>query len=93
MKFHSIISSTIGSTPLVRLNRTNKIPDVKIVQKVEANMVFAYIPKKYLQKLRESFFFHVFDENAYIARLMCSFNTKKESIDELVDCLRSLIYK
>ena len=35
MKFHSIISSTIGSTPLVRLNRTNKIPDVKIFAKLE----------------------------------------------------------
>jgi threonine aldolase len=74
-------------------NELSKIPDVKIVQKVEANMVFAYIPKKYLQKLRESFFFHVFDENACIARLMCSFNTKKESVDELVDCLRGFIYK
>ena len=35
MKFHSIIGSTIGSTPLVRLNRTRKIPDAKIYAKLE----------------------------------------------------------
>ena len=35
MKFHSIISSTIGATPLVSLNRMNKIPDAKIFAKLE----------------------------------------------------------
>ena len=35
MKFHSVISSTIGSTPLVRLNRINEIPDAKIFAKLE----------------------------------------------------------
>jgi len=35
MKFHSIISSTIGSTPLVRLNRTVKNTDAKIFAKLE----------------------------------------------------------
>jgi cysteine synthase A len=35
MKFHSIIGSTIGSTPLVRLNRINRIPDAKIFAKLE----------------------------------------------------------
>ena len=35
MKFHSIIGSTIGSTPLVRLNRTNKIPGAEIFAKLE----------------------------------------------------------
>jgi cysteine synthase A len=35
MKYHSIISSTIGSTPLVRLNRTLDSPDVKIFAKLE----------------------------------------------------------
>lgn len=72
-------------------NQLCKIPQVKIVQKVEANIVFAYIPQKYLQKLRKKFFFHVFDENACQARLMCSFNTKKESIDELVNTLKDIV--
>ena len=35
MKYHSIISSTIGSTPLVRLNRTIDSPDAKIFAKLE----------------------------------------------------------
>jgi len=72
-------------------NKIEKIPQVKIVQKVEANMVFVYIPKKYMKQLRKKFFFHVFEENECIARLMCSFNTKKESIDELVNNLKKLL--
>ena len=72
-------------------NKINKISKVKIVQKVEANMVFTSIPKKYLQQLRKKFFFHVTDENASIARLMCSFNTKKESIDEFVNNLKKIL--
>ncbi|MGB5749096.1 MAG: cysteine synthase A [Desulfobacterales bacterium] len=35
MKFHSIISSTIGSTPLVRLNRICEGMDVRIYAKLE----------------------------------------------------------
>ena len=35
MKYHSIISSTIGSTPLVRLNRLNKDLDAQIFAKLE----------------------------------------------------------
>jgi cysteine synthase A len=35
MKYHSIISSTIGSTPLVRLNRINEGVDAEIFAKLE----------------------------------------------------------
>ncbi|MEJ2166607.1 MAG: pyridoxal-phosphate dependent enzyme [Desulfobacterales bacterium] len=35
MKFHTIISSTIGSTPLVRLNRMVEDMDVEIFAKLE----------------------------------------------------------
>ncbi|MGD9241370.1 MAG: cysteine synthase A [Desulfobacterales bacterium] len=35
MKYHSIISSTIGATPLVRLNRINQAVDVEIFAKLE----------------------------------------------------------
>jgi cysteine synthase A len=35
MKFHSIISSTIGATPLVRLNRLNEGLDAQILAKLE----------------------------------------------------------
>jgi cysteine synthase A len=35
MKYHSIISNTIGSTPLVRLNRLNEEIDAEIFAKLE----------------------------------------------------------
>jgi cysteine synthase len=35
MKYHSTISNTIGSTPLVRLNRLNEEIDAEIFAKLE----------------------------------------------------------
>ncbi|MGD9122288.1 MAG: pyridoxal-phosphate dependent enzyme, partial [Desulfobacterales bacterium] len=35
MKYHSTISGTIGSTPLVRLNRINEGLDAQILAKLE----------------------------------------------------------
>jgi cysteine synthase A len=35
MKYHTTVSSTIGSTPLVRLNRINEGPDAQIYAKLE----------------------------------------------------------
>jgi len=35
MKYHTTVSSTIGSTPLVRLNRINESPDAQIYAKLE----------------------------------------------------------
>ena len=70
-----------------------KIPEIKIVQPVEANMVYTYIPKKHIKELKKKYFFHVFDEKACVARLMCSFDTKKESIDEFVNDLKKILLK
>jgi threonine aldolase len=54
-------------------------------------MVYTYIPRKYLDELRKKYFFHVFDENTCVARIMCSFDTKKESIDEFVNNLKKIL--
>lgn len=68
-----------------------KIPKIKVVQAVEANMVYTYIPKKYLKELRKKYFFHVFNKDSCVARLMCSFDTKKESIDEFINDLKKIL--
>ena len=67
------------------------IPQVKITQKVEANAVFAIIPKQYIAKLMKKYFFHVFNENKSEVRLMCSFNTQKEDIMNFAKTIRKTI--
>jgi threonine aldolase len=71
--------------------KLNSIPAIKIVQPVEANMVFISLPKKDLNRLLKDFYFHVTDEKNSVARFMCSYNTKKEVIDEFIRYLKEIL--
>ncbi len=65
-----------------------KIPDCTITQKVEANGVFVIIPEKYLEEIRNRYFFYVWDEKIPIVRLMTSYNTEKEDIIDFVNTVK-----
>ncbi len=69
------------------------IPQIAITKKVETNAVYLALPfsKKDIKKLQDKYLFYMWDEEKNEARLMCSFNTTKESIDELIKDIRSLI--
>jgi threonine aldolase len=69
------------------------IPQVIITQKVEANGVFAIIPKEIISRLQEKFFFYIWNEERSEVRWMTSFDTTKEDIDEFIDQLKSLLKK
>jgi threonine aldolase len=57
-----------------------KIPRVKVLYPVEANGVFAKIPRAAIAKLKKRYFFYVWDENQSIVRWMCSFDTTEEDV-------------
>jgi threonine aldolase len=59
-----------------------KIPSVRIVQPVQANAVFASLPRKAIQKLLKKYFFYVWDEDRNEVRWMCSWNTTEKQIDD-----------
>jgi len=59
-----------------------KIPDVKIVYPVEANGVFAQIPRQAIAKLQKRYFFYVWNEEQSVVRWMCSFDTTAEDVKE-----------
>jgi threonine aldolase len=65
----------------------SKIPRVKIVYKVEANGVFAQIPRQAIAKLQKRYFFYVWDESRSVVRWMCSFDTTKHDIIQFVQYL------
>jgi len=58
----------------------SKIPRVKIVYKVEANGVFAQIPRHAVAKLQKRYFFYVWDEERSVVRWMCSFDTTEQDV-------------
>jgi len=59
-----------------------KMPKVKIVYPVEANGVFAQIPRQAIRKLQQRYFFYVWDEKQSIVRWMCSFDTTAEDVKQ-----------
>jgi threonine aldolase len=57
-----------------------RIPTVKIVYKVEANGVFAQVPRRAIAKLQKRYFFYVWDESRSVVRWMCSFDTTEQDV-------------
>src|SRR5271170_4703546 len=60
----------------------SNIPNVKIVYKVEANGVFAQIPRKAIAKIQKRYFFYVWDEEQSVVRWMCSFDTTEQDVKQ-----------
>ena len=61
-----------------------RIPQVKIVYAVEANGVFAKVPRQAIARLQEQYFFYVWNEEESVVRWMCSFDTTEEDVREFV---------
>ena len=59
-----------------------KIPQVRIVWKVEANGVFAQIPRHAIEKIKARYFFYPWIEDECIVRWMCSFDTTEQDVKE-----------
>ena len=68
-----------------------KIPQVQITQSVDANGVFVKIPAEVIPRLQQEQFFYVWTEKISEARLMCSFDTKKENVEKFVAKLKQLL--
>ena len=68
-----------------------KIPRVKIVYPVEANGVFAQIPREAIKKIQERYFFYVWSEEESVVRWMCSFDTTEEDVREFANLCREVV--
>jgi threonine aldolase len=71
------------------------IDGVELAHQVEANGVFANLPAAAIDRLRDALPaampFYVWDETAGTVRLMCSWDTTAEDIDELAGALDSVM--
>jgi threonine aldolase len=68
-----------------------QIPEIKIVWKVEANGVFAQIPRHAIEKIKEHYFFYVWIEEESIVRWMCSFDTTEDDIRKFAEVVREAV--
>ena len=62
------------------MNEIGKIPQVKIVYPVEANGVFAKIPRQAIAKIQKRYFFYVWNEEESVVRWMCSWDTTESDV-------------
>ena len=67
------------------------IPKIKVVYKVEANGVFAEVPKSAIARLQERYFFYVWNEEQGVVRWMCSFDTTEGDVKEFAKFLRETV--
>jgi threonine aldolase len=68
-----------------------KIPGARIVYPVEANGVFAQIPRKAISKIQERYFFYVWSEEESVVRWMCSFDTTEEDVRQFAEYVREVV--
>jgi threonine aldolase len=69
----------------------SRIAGVSVVQDVEANGVFARVPRRVISRLRKRYFFYTWDERESIVRWMCSFDTTEEDVREFARLLAKLV--
>ena len=62
--------------------KLKEIPGVEIAYKVEANGVFARIPRKAIEPIKKRYFFYMWDEQQSMVRWMCSWDTTEEDVEE-----------
>jgi threonine aldolase len=68
-----------------------KISQVKIVYPVEANGVFAKIPRSAIRRIQKRYFFYVWNEEQSIVRWMCSFDTTEQDVTEFCKFVASVL--
>jgi threonine aldolase len=66
-------------------------PGAGLAHPVQANAVFAALPAAAIERLHEQYHFYVWDEEAGVVRLMCSWQTSPEDVDELAAALRDAV--
>ena len=98
-QFEALLSGDLWRENAVHANRMAQllagelgtIPQIRITQKVEANGVFAVVPRKYIEKLQKKYFFYVWNEATSEVRFMTSFDTTEEDIADFVSLVKKTV--
>lgn len=67
------------------------LPGLRVAYPVEANSVFARLPRRVWKQLQQEWFFYDWDEAADVVRWMCSFDTTPDDIGQFTERLRALL--
>ena len=98
-QFEALLSGDLWKRSATHSNRMarllaselEKIPQVILTQPVEANGVFAIVPRKYIPALQKKYFFYVWNEETSEIRLMTSFDTTEQDIEDFVTLFKRIV--
>jgi threonine aldolase len=65
-------------------------PEVKITRPVQANAVFAEIPRHWYEPLQEHFPFYIWKDSTHEVRMMCSWDTEAEDIQKFSEAIKQV---
>ncbi|MBL7969009.1 MAG: low specificity L-threonine aldolase [Prolixibacteraceae bacterium] len=68
-----------------------QIPAIQLTQDVEANGIFAIVPREIIPQLQEKYFFYIWDEHHSEVRWMTSFDTREEDIENFAALIKSMV--
>ncbi len=100
-QFETLLSDNLWRKNAEHANRmasrlqkeVSKIPRVKIAYKVEANGVFAEIPRAAIAELQKRYFFYPWDEDRSLVRWMCSFDTTEQDVKQFAKFVATTVGK
>ena len=77
-----------NSMALILSEKLKGLKEIQITQPVQSNGVFAIMPKVVAEKVSKTFFFYPWNELTSEYRLMTSWDTTEEDIDNFVELLK-----
>ncbi len=98
-QFSALLSNDLWKKNAHHANRMAKLLEaelrtvrgVTITQTVDANSVFAILPKEVITPLQEKNFFYIWNDRTMEVRLMCAFDTTEDEVKTFGEKLRSLL--
>ena len=90
VQFETLLSANLWLKSAQQANRMarlleaelRKIPGIEIICPVQANGVFARIPRRAIAKIQKRYFFYVWNEEQSVVRWMCSFDTTGQDVHD-----------
>jgi|SRR5579885_1105063 threonine aldolase len=98
-QFHALLSDDLWrrnashANKMARLlaDKLSTVQGVRITQQVQANGVFVIFPRQHISRLQEKFHFYVWNEERDEVRLMTSFNTTEDEIENFIRHIQEVI--
>lgn len=98
-QFEALLSNDLWQRNAVQANHManrlgealSRIPGVHLTHPVQANGVWAILPPEIIAPLKAHIPFSVWDPRRNEVRLMCSFDTTEEDVDQFIERLKQII--